>query len=291
MKNLFSVSGKTAVITGGSSGIGAMMARGFLEGGAKVYITARKVERLMKAQEELSQYGDVTAIPGDMSTVEGIEAFVVALSEKEEHIDILINNAGANWVAPIDQFPEQGWDKIMDINLKSIFFMTQKCLPLLSKGTKEDPARVINTASIHGLSNPGMPAYAYSASKSGVIHLTGHLATDLARKNINVNGIAPGFFPSDMTKELTNNEQMRTMALSRIPRGRMGSPEDIAGTAIYLSSRASAWVCGHVVTLDGGMVAATSRTRASTCSPISVTTPPSTMETAMHRARLPLKWL
>lgn len=256
MKNLFSVEGKTVVITGGSSGIGAMMAQGFLENGAKVYITARKAERLMKKAEELSEYGECIAIPGDMSTVEGIEAFVKALSEKEDHIDVLINNAGANWIAPIDNFPEAGWNKVMDINVKSIFFMTQKCLPLLSRGTAEDPARVINTASIHGLSNPGMPAYAYSASKSGVIHLTGHLASDLARRNINVNGIAPGFFPSDMTKELTNNEQMRKMALSRIPRGRMGSAEDIAGTAIYLSSRASAWICGHIVTLDGGMVAA-----------------------------------
>lgn len=257
MKNLFSVEGKTVVITGGSSGIGAMMAQGYLEGGAKVYITARKAERLMKKAGELSAFGECIAIPGDMSTVEGIEAFVKILSSHEDHIDVLVNNAGANWIAPIEGFPEAGWDKVMDINIKSIFFMTQKCLPLLNKGTKDDPARIINTASIHGLSNPGMPAYAYSASKSGVIHLTKHLASDLARKNINVNGIAPGLFPSDMTKELTNNEQMTKMVLSSIPRGRMGTPEDIAGTAIYLSTRASAWVCGHIVTLDGGMVAAT----------------------------------
>lgn len=256
MKNLFSVEGKTVVITGGSSGIGAMMARGFLEGGAKVYITARKAERLMAKAEELSQYGECIGIQGDMSDVAGIEAFVKAYQEHEGHIDVLINNAGANWVMPIDNFPEKGWDKVMDINVKSIFFMTQKCLPLLSKGTAEDPARVINTASIHGLANPKMPAYAYSASKSGVIHLTKHLASDLAGRNISVNAIAPGFFPSDMTKELTNNEQMKKMAISQIPRGRMGSPEDIAGAAIYLSSRAGAWVCGNIITLDGGMIAA-----------------------------------
>lgn len=256
MDNLFSVEGKTVLITGGSSGIGAMMARGFLDSGAIVYITARKAERLMAKAEELSQYGDCTAIPGDMSTVEGIEAFVKAYSEKEDHIDVLINNAGANWIAPIDNFPEAGWDKVMDINIKSIFFMTQKCLPLLKNGTAEDPARIINTASINGITNPTMPSYAYSASKSGVIHLTKHLASDLASRNINVNAIAPGFFPSDMTKGLTENEAVAKAVIAKIPRGRMGSPEDIAGTAIYLSSRASAWVCGNIVTLDGGMIAA-----------------------------------
>jgi NAD(P)-dependent dehydrogenase (short-subunit alcohol dehydrogenase family) len=256
MKNLFSVDGKTVVITGGSSGIGAMMAQGFLEGGAKVYITARKAERLHAKAEELSQYGDCTAIQGDMSTVEGIEAFVAAYSEKEDHIDVLINNAGANWIAPIDDFPEKAWDKVMDINIKSIFFMTQKCLPLLKNGTAEDPARVINTASINGINNPMMPSYAYSSSKSGVIHLTKHLASDLARRHINVNAIAPGLFPSDMTKGMTADEKMADAIIKKIPRRRMGEPEDIAGTAIYLSSRASAWLCGTIITLDGGMIAA-----------------------------------
>jgi len=255
MKNLFSVDGKVAVVTGGSSGIGAMMAQGLLEGGAKVYITARKVERLMKKAEELSQYGECIAIPGDMSSVEGIEAFVKALSEKEDHIDILINNAGANWVAPIDIFPENGWDKVMDINVKSMFFMTQKCLPLMSKGTDADPSRVILISSIHGLSNPGLPSYSYSASKAACAHLTRHLATDLAGRNINVNGIAPGFFPSDMTKSLTEDESVTKMVVSKIPRARMGQPEDIAGTALYLCSRAGAWTCGHTIVLDGGMTA------------------------------------
>ena len=144
----------------------------------------------------------------------------------------------------------------MNINIKSVFFMTQKALPLLRAGaSKDDPARVINIASIHGLDNPGMPAYAYSASKSGVIHLTKHLATDLARDHINVNGIAPGFFPSDMTKEATSNDSLREYAISQIPRGRMGEPEDMAGTAIYLVSRASAWVDGHTIVLDGGNIA------------------------------------
>lgn len=256
MKALFDISGKTALVTGGSSGIGAMIARGFVENGVKTYISARKEGPLMAKAEELSQYGTCIPISADLSKVEGIEALVTAISEQEDHLDILVNNAGANWVVPIDEFPESGWDKVMSINIKSVFFMTQKALPLLrAKANAEDPARVINIASIHGFDNPGMPAYAYSASKSGVIHLTKHLATDLAKDKINVNGIAPGFFPSNMTKEATNNEAIRDMAIKQIPRRRMGEPEDIAGTAIFLSSRASAWVDGHTIVLDGGMIA------------------------------------
>jgi len=256
MKNLFDVSGKVAVVTGGSSGIGAMMARGLLENGAKVYITARKEERLHAMAEELSAHGECIAIPADMSKVEGIEAFVAAVSAKEDKIDILINNAGANWAAPVDQFPEKGWDKVMDINIKSIFFATQKFIPLLkAAGTADSPARVINIASINGIRNSGMPTYAYSASKSAVIHLTTHLATDLSHWHINVNAIAPGLFPSNMTKQIVENEAMTKAALSQIPRGRAGKPEDIAGTALYLCSEASAWLVGQTIALDGGMIA------------------------------------
>jgi NAD(P)-dependent dehydrogenase (short-subunit alcohol dehydrogenase family) len=256
LNNLFDVAGKVAVVTGGSSGIGAMMAQGLLENGAKVYITARKADRLHAAAEELSKFGECITIPGDMSSVEGIEAFVAEVSSRESKIDILINNAGANWAAPIADFPEVGWDKVMDINIKSIFFSIQKFLPLLkAAGTAEDPARVINIASINGIRNSGMPTYAYSASKSGVIHLTEHLATDLASSNVNVNAIAPGLFPSNMTKQIVENDGMTTAAIARIPRGRMGKPEDIAGTAIFLSSQASAWVTGHTIVLDGGMIA------------------------------------
>ncbi len=256
MKSLFDVSGKIAVVSGGSSGIGAMMAQGLLENGAKVYITARKVDRLNAKADELSQFGECIAIPGDMSSVEGIEALVAAVGEHESHVDILINNAGANWFAPLEGFPEKGWDKVMDINIKSIFFATQKFLPLLkAAGTAEAPARVINIASINGIRNSGMPTYAYSASKSGVIHLTEHLGADLAPSHINVNAIAPGLFPSDMTKELVESEGMTKAAISRIPRGRMGAPGDIAGTAIFLSSPASAWITGQTIVLDGGMIA------------------------------------
>lgn len=255
MKTLFDVRGKVAVVTGGSSGIGAMMARGLIENGVKVYITARKEERLMAKAAELSELGECIGIPADLSKVEGIEALVAAVGEREEKIDILINNAGANWSASIEDFPEKGWDKVMDINIKSIFFATQKFLPLLkAAGTADDPARVINIASINGIRNSGMPTYAYTASKSGVINLTEHLATDLARYNINVNAIAPGFFPSNMTKQIVDNDDTTKMVISQIPRGRMGAPEDIAGTALYLCSRASSWMIGQALVLDGGMI-------------------------------------
>ncbi|MEP3421275.1 MAG: glucose 1-dehydrogenase [Erythrobacter sp.] len=255
MKSLFDVAGKVAVVSGGSSGIGAMMARGLLENGAKVYITARKAERLEAMAKELSELGECIAVQGDMSRVEGIEALVEEISKHENKIDILINNAGANWAAPLENFPEKGWDKVMDINIKSIFFATQKFLPLLkAAGNSEDPARVINIASINGIRNSGMPTYAYTASKSGVINLTEHLATDMAASGINVNAIAPGLFPSDMTKQIVDNDGMTKHAIAQIPRRRMGKPEDIAGTAIYLCSQASSWMTGQTIVLDGGMI-------------------------------------
>lgn len=256
MKNLFSVDGKTAIVTGGSSGIGAMMAQGFLENGAKkVYITARKVERLMQMAETLSAYGEIEAIPADLSTLEGINIFVDAVKAKEDSIDILVNNAGANWAAPIDKYPEAGWDKVMDINAKGVFFMTQACLPLLTAGTADDPARIVIVSSINGLRHPRMVNYAYSASKAAAVHLTTHLAADLAPRFINVNGIAPGYFPTNMTKDIAQNKQVEDMAIKQIPRRRGGTAEDIAGTALYLCSRAGAYVCGHTVVLDGGMIA------------------------------------
>jgi NAD(P)-dependent dehydrogenase (short-subunit alcohol dehydrogenase family) len=255
MKNLFDVSGKVAVVSGGSSGIGFMMAQGLLENGAKVYITARKVAQLDDAQKKLSKFGECVAVPSDLSTIDGIEGFVTELSKHEKKLDILINNAGAVWAAPVESFPEQGWDKIMDINVKGLFFMTQKCLPLLkAAGTDEDPARVINIASINGIRNSGMTTYSYTASKSAVVHLTTHLGTDLIGDNILVNAIAPGYFPSQMTKSIVENEAMTKYALTKIPRGRMGTPEDIAGTALYLASRASAFVCGQTIVVDGGQI-------------------------------------
>jgi NAD(P)-dependent dehydrogenase (short-subunit alcohol dehydrogenase family) len=254
MKNLFSVEGKVAVVTGGSRGIGAMIARGLVENGVKVYITARKAEELQATAEILSEYGECIAIASDLSTLSGIEIFANAVSERETQLDILINNAGASWGESIDDFPESGWDKVMDLNVKSPFFLTQKFLPLLrAAGDAEDPSRVINIASINGITNPGMPNYSYSASKAAVIQMTRHLSADLVGEHINVNAIAPGLFPSKMTAHFVVGQEDAVGAT--IPRGRVGSPEDAAGTAIYLCSQASAWVVGQTIVLDGGMVA------------------------------------
>jgi len=255
LDNLFSLTGKVAVVTGGSRGIGAMIARAFLESGVKTYITSRKLDELQKTASELSEIEECIAIQSDLSTMDGVKVFADTIKSKEQQIHILVNNAGASWGASIDDYPESGWDKVMDLNVKSVFFLTQQMLPVLrSAGNHEDPARVINIASINGLAHPLLPVYAYAASKAAVIHMTRHMAADLARENINVNGIAPGFFHSKMTAGLL--DQFEKELLAKTPRGRLGTLEDMAGTAIYLSSRASAWVVGHTVVLDGGIIAA-----------------------------------
>ncbi len=254
MKNLFSIEGKVAVVTGGSRGIGAMIARGFVENGARTYISARKAEACQKTAEELSKYGSCVAIPADLSTKEGQDHLFRSLQEKEPRLHILVNNAGANWAAPIDEFPESGWDKVMNLNLKSIFFLTQKFLPLLrAAGNQEDPARVINIASIDGLKAPLPETYAYSASKSGVIHLTRTLARRLAQDNINVNAVAPGPFESKMMAETLRAFGEAIVEMN--PRKRIGRPEDMAGVAIYLASMASSYVTGITIPVDGGIVA------------------------------------
>ncbi|MEO0436079.1 MAG: glucose 1-dehydrogenase [Pseudomonadota bacterium] len=256
MRDLFNVKGKTVLISGGSSGIGAMMAQGFLEYGAKVFVIARKREALVAKAEELSAYGDCVAIPADLSDSNGIEHVVDKISVSTSKLDVLINNAGANWVEPLESFQEIGWDKVMNINVKSIFFTIQKMLPLLNDGTSEDPARVINIASVNGLRNSGLPTYAYSASKSAVIQLTRHLSTELAPKSITVNAIAPGLFASKMTQQVVEDSEQVRAAINRIPLGRLGSSTDIAGISLFLASRASAWMTGQTVVLDGGMTAA-----------------------------------
>ena len=233
MKNLFDVNGKVAVVTGGSRGIGAMIARGFVENGVKTYITARREEELQATVSELAQIGQCIGIPSDLSTMDGVIAFAAAVSAAEEKVHILVNNAGTTWGADIDVFPESGWDKTMDLNV--------------------NPARVINIGSINGLTHPHMNNYAYSASKAAVHHLTRHLGADLAPQGVNVNAIAPGFFPSKMTAHLLDHEaEMGAL----FPCGRLGNAEDVAGTAIYLSARASAWLTGQTIALDGGAVAA-----------------------------------
>ncbi len=253
MKNLFSVDGKVVVITGGSTGIGVMMAKGFLENGAKVYITARSLEQLEATAADLSQYGPCIPIRSDLSTLAGVEAFATAVQAEEPSIDILINNAGMAWADDVDTFPEAGWDRVMELNVKSVFFLTQKLLPALrAAGIEEHPARVVNIASMNGITHPGMKTYSYSSSKAAVIHLTRHMGADIARDHINMNAIAPGFFPSDMTASLMQDEEA---LVGHLPIPRVGRPEEIAGTALYLCSAASNYVIGQTVVVDGGWIA------------------------------------
>jgi NAD(P)-dependent dehydrogenase (short-subunit alcohol dehydrogenase family) len=247
--NLFRLDGRIALVTGGSRGIGRMIAAGFIAQGATVYIAARKADACLAAAEEMGER--CLALPQDVSTVEGCRALAGQLAQREERLDVLVNNAGAAWGEPIDEYSESGWDKVMNINLKGPFFVTQKLLPLLRKaGTDEDPARVINIASVNGIVPPELETYAYSSSKAGCIMLTRHLAGRLARENILVNAIAPGPFPSHMMRATLDafGDQIK----AGNPRKRIGTPEDIAGVAIFLSSRASAYTTGATIPCDGG---------------------------------------
>ena len=261
--NLFSIAGKTVVITGGSRGIGEMMAAGFLQNGAKVIISSRKADACDAAVERLKAFGpDVSAIPSDLSNMDGILHLQSELSKVTDKIDVLINNAGAAWGAPIDEFPEIGWDKVMDVNVKGVFFTTQKLLPMLRKaGTHETPAVVINVGSIDGLRTPKMLTPSYSASKAAVHHLTRVLSAHLVGENIHVNAIAPGPFPTYMRSTgvgfggKTEGDDVDWDAIGNSnPSGRVGMPSDAAGLAIFLASKAGSYVVGQTIALDGGVV-------------------------------------
>ncbi|MFT7684842.1 MAG: NAD(P)-dependent dehydrogenase (short-subunit alcohol dehydrogenase family) [Candidatus Azotimanducaceae bacterium] len=263
MQDLFSIKGKVALITGGSRGIGEMIAAGFLASGAKVYISARKAEVCDETARRLSEMYDAEciSIPADLSNMDGIEAVVKEISEKEDQVDILVNNAGASWGAPLDEFPEMGWDKVMDVNVKSVFFLTQKMLPLLEAGAShEDPSRVINIGSVDGIKSPSFDTFSYGPSKAAVHHLTRVLANHLIKRNIICNAIAPGPFPTWMLSTgvgFGGDTDVDWTAVGKSnPRGRVGTMEDIAGLAIFLSSRAGAYTVGEIITCDGGSVAA-----------------------------------
>jgi len=251
INDLFSVAGKVVLITGGSRGIGRMFAEAFVKNGARVYITARKAAVCDATAAELSAFGECFSIPNDASTVEGCKALAAELATRETKLDVLINNAGAAWAAPFDAFPESGWDKTMDLNTKSVFFLTQAVAPLLrAAGTKARPAKVINIASIDGISISHLEHYPYGASKAGLIHLTKEMSLWLLKENIVVSGIAPGFFPSDMNKEARDHGD-ETAAM--VPQGRLGEPEDMAAVALYLASRAGDYVVGQTIAVDGGV--------------------------------------
>ena len=252
MKDLFSIQGKVAVVTGSSRGIGLMIARGFVEAGAKVYISSRKQADCERVAAELSRHGTCVSLPADLSTETGAKGLAEAVAAREPALHILVNNAGANWGAPLAEFPDSAWDKVLALNVKAVFHLTRALLPLLEKGARPgDPARVINIGSIDGLKVPLLETYAYSASKAAVHHMSRVLAMQLAGRGITVNAIAPGPFESKMMAATL--ERFRDAIVASCPLGRIGEPEDMAGAAIYLASRAGAYVTGAVMVVDGGI--------------------------------------
>lgn len=255
MENLFNLNGKIALVTGGSRGIGAMIAEGFVRNGVKTYISSRKSDPCDKKARELSKYGECISIPADLTDMNEMDKLVTKIKDKETKLNILVNNAGAAWGASFDDFPEIGWDKVMDTNVKSVFFLTQKLVDILeASASTSDPSRIINIGSIDGLGIPRAETYSYPASKAAVHQLTKVLANRLANRNINVNAIAPGPFESNMMAHTLEEygEQIR----SSVPRGRIGVPEDMAGASIFLSSKASSYITGSIIPVDGGSLIA-----------------------------------
>ena len=255
------LSGKVAVITGASRGIGEAIAYRFAQAGASVVVTARTLDDgdhklaggINNVVETIRSFGGTAiAIRADLGLEDHRCELIKAIERRVGPVDILINNAGASWGAPFDEFPESGWDKVMDINVKSLFFLTQQLAPMMrASATPEQPAKVINIASTDGLSNSRIETYSYSASKAAVIHLTRRLANRLAEDNIRVNAIAPGAFASNMNIWARDNPEG---VAPRIPAKRIGKPDDIAGTAVYMCSRAGDFLLGATIPLDGGTV-------------------------------------
>ena len=249
MNDLFSLTGRTALITGGSRGIGRMIAQGFLAHGARVYISARKADACDQTAAELCALGPCVSLPADVSSIEGCRALAAVFAAREEKLDILVNNAGAAWGAPFGEFPEAGWDKVVDLNMKAPFFLTQALNASLRNAAATRPAKVINIASIDGLSVNPWETFSYAASKAGLIHLTKRMALHLAKENIVVSAIAPGAFASEMNREARDHGEATAR---RIPAGRIGQTEDMAGAAVFLASRAGDYVVGATLVVDGG---------------------------------------
>jgi NAD(P)-dependent dehydrogenase (short-subunit alcohol dehydrogenase family) len=252
MNDLFSLAGRTALVTGGSRGIGRMIAAGFLRAGCRaVYISARKADACDATARELSAFGTCVSLPADVSDIAGMQALVDAFGEHEDALDILVNNAGAAWGEAFDSFPEKGWDKVVDLNLKTPFFLTQAlAAPLRNAASAERPAKVINIASIDGISVNPLETYSYAASKAGLIQLTRRMALRLAPEHIVVSAIAPGAFASEMNRAARDHgEEVK----KHIPSGRIGVDDDMAGAAIYLASRAGDYVVGSTLVVDGGV--------------------------------------
>jgi NAD(P)-dependent dehydrogenase (short-subunit alcohol dehydrogenase family) len=253
ISSLFSVSGKVAVVTGGSRGIGAMIASGLVRAGCRVYITARKAAECDAKAAELSAFGECISVPSNLAGPGGVDQLMEVVGAREDRLHILVNNAGAAWGAPLEEYPLDAFDKLWNVNIKALFELTVRCLPLLrAAASAADPGRVVNIGSIDGLTIPATENYAYSTTKAGVHMLTRHLASRLAGDPITVNAIAPGPFDSKMMAFVLDDPATRAEVAQRIPLGRIGEPDDVAGTVIYLSSRAGRYVTGAVIPVDGG---------------------------------------
>jgi NAD(P)-dependent dehydrogenase (short-subunit alcohol dehydrogenase family) len=251
VKELFDVSGKAVLVTGGSSGIGKMIAQGFVEHGARVYISSRKADVCEAVAAEFSQQGRCVALPADLSTEAGCVRLAGQLAEREPALHVLVNNAGTNWGAPLEEYPDAAWDKLLALNLKAVFHLTRALLPQLeAAASEEDPARVINIGSVDGIQVPVLETYAYSSSKAAVHHLTSVLARRFAPKQITVNAVAPGPFQSKMMAATL--ERLGDAVRKMVPLRRIGRPEDMAGVAIFLASQAGSYLTGAVIPVDGG---------------------------------------
>jgi len=253
LQDLFGVAGKAVLVTGGSRGIGLAIAEGFVKSGARVYICSRDPASCNNAVEQLRPYGSIAAIPCNVASTDGRRELVERLQRSESKLDVLINNAGSLWAAPLAEYPESGWDKVFDLNVKATFFLIQQLLPALEAAAKpEDPARIINVGSVNAISIPTHETYAYVSSKAALHQLTRHLASQLASRHVTANVLAPGLYPSKMQTATIERKGLEAL-VAPIPLKRMANDADVAGTAIFLASKAGAYLTGAVVPVDGGL--------------------------------------